>query len=161
MGRIGGQYVVNPTWSQIDKNETDMEILITGTSKAIMIIEGGAREVPEDDCLKAIMIGHKEIGKVTAIIEELPQADRQQGQRTFTAAVPEASIKSKVEQISKKPLADALRTKDKGERYDKVDVARKQAIESIITADVKAKDAKAADKMEKDVKGAFELLSTI
>src|SRR4051812_23295953 len=55
MGRIAGQYVVNPTWTQIETGETDMEILITGTKKAIMMVEGGAREVPEADVLEAIL----------------------------------------------------------------------------------------------------------
>src|SRR6185436_6725336 len=73
MGRVAGQYVVNPTWSQIDKGETDMEILIAGTKNAIMMVEGGAREVPEDQFLEAILRGHQEIKKVTAIIDELRQ----------------------------------------------------------------------------------------
>src|SRR3954470_10580030 len=55
MGRIGGQWTVNPTWAQIDKGETDLEILICGTKNAIMMVEGGAREVPEDQILEAIV----------------------------------------------------------------------------------------------------------
>jgi polyribonucleotide nucleotidyltransferase len=158
MGRIGGKYVVNPTWSQVDKRETDMEILISGTKKAIMMIEGGAREIPEDDVLQAIMIGHKEIGKVTDIIEELRKLTGSKPKRQFTAAVVDASIKSKVETHSKAALADALRTKDKAARYAKVDLAKKQVLEALVTADAKAKDKDAAEKLEGDIKSAFELL---
>ena len=54
MGRIEANYVVNPTWEQVDSGETDMEILITGTKNAIMMVEGGAREVPEDRSSKPL-----------------------------------------------------------------------------------------------------------
>src|SRR6476620_11601972 len=69
MGRINGEYVVNPTWNQIEKGETDLEILICGTDKAIMMVEGGAREVPEEECLEAIIRGHNEIKNVVKIVE--------------------------------------------------------------------------------------------
>src|SRR4051812_23971509 len=64
MGRIGGKLVVNPTWAQVDTGETDMEIFIAGTKKAIMMVEGGAREVPESEVLEAIVHGHAEIKKL-------------------------------------------------------------------------------------------------
>src|SRR3954467_1249691 len=68
MGRIQGQLVVNPTWTQVDTGETDMEILIAGTKNAIMMVEGGAREASEEDALAAIMQGHREIKKVVEVI---------------------------------------------------------------------------------------------
>src|SRR3954468_20342980 len=71
MGRIDGKYIVNPTWTQVESGETDMEILIAGTKNAIMMVEGGAREIPEDQVLEAIIRGHQEIKKVTAIVDEL------------------------------------------------------------------------------------------
>jgi polyribonucleotide nucleotidyltransferase len=158
MGRVGGQYVVNPTWAQIDKGETDMEILITGTKNAIMMVEGGAREIPEAEVLEAIVRGHKEIQRVVQIVEELRKLTGSKPKRTFTAAVTEASIKQKVEQQSKSALMDALRTKEKGARYDKVDAAKAAAVEALVPASLKESKPDAAAKLTKDVKGAFELL---
>jgi polyribonucleotide nucleotidyltransferase len=157
MGRIGGQYVVNPTWQQIDKGETDMEILIAGTKNAIMMVEGGAREVPEDQVLGAILKGHEEIKKVVAIIEEL-QKKCGKPKREFKPAVPEASLKTKVEQHAKATLQKALRTKDKGERYSMVDDAKKACVEALVPADLAKSDPAGAEKLKKDVKAAFELL---
>ncbi|MCM2321909.1 MAG: polyribonucleotide nucleotidyltransferase [Oligoflexia bacterium] len=157
MGRVNGQYVVNPTWDQIDKGETDMEIMIAGTKNAIMMVEGGAREVPEADVLEAIIRGHNEIKKVVQIIEELRKLCGK-AKREFTPAAVEASIKQKVEQHAKQALHTALRTKDKGARYDMVDNAKKAAIEAIVTADLKEKNPEAAKKMEGEVKSTFELL---
>jgi polyribonucleotide nucleotidyltransferase len=157
MGRINGQYVVNPTWNQIDSGETDMEIMIAGTKNAIMMVEGGAREVPEAECLEAIVRGHNEIKKVVAIIEELVKKAGKP-KREFKPAKIEASITSQVEAHAKSLLQKALRTQDKGTRYDLVDEAKKATIAAIVTDAVKAKDAAAAAKMESEVKNAFELL---
>lgn len=47
VGRINGKYIINPTMAQ--QKESDMEIFIAGTEKAIMMVEGGAQEAPEDE----------------------------------------------------------------------------------------------------------------
>ncbi len=157
MGRIGGEFVVNPTWSQIDKGETDLEIMISGTKNAIMMVEGGAREVPEADCLEAIVRGHKEIQKVTAIIEELRQMCGKP-KREFSAPTIPADTKSLVEKFATEGLKKALRTKEKHARYDLVDETKAKTLAAIVTEEVKAKDSDAAKKLEADVKAYFELL---
>jgi len=158
MGRVNGQFVVNPTWAQIEKGESDLEILITGTDKAIMMVEGGAREVHEDICLEAIVKGHNEIKKVVKIIEELRKLTGSKPKREVKSVDVEPSLKAKVDAAAKAGLTQALRTKDKGERYDLVDATRKKTLEAIVTADMKAKDKDAAGKLEAETKTAFELL---
>ncbi len=157
MGRVNGQFVVNPTWTQIDKGETDLEIMITGTKNAIMMVEGGAREAKEEDCLEAIVRGHNEIKKVCAIIDELRKLCGKPKREFVAAAVP-ADIKSSVEKHAKGDLNKALRTKDKHQRYDMVKAARKATVAAIVTDAVKAKDKDAAAKMESEVKSTFDLL---
>jgi polyribonucleotide nucleotidyltransferase len=157
MGRIGGKLVVNPTWAQIDSGETDLEIMITGTKNAIMMVEGGAHEVPEMDCLAAIVHGHNEIKKVCAVIDELRKLCGKP-KREFKAAEVSADIKGSVEKHAKGALGKALRTKDKHERYNLVKATRKATVEAIVTDAVKSKDADAAKKMEGEVKATFDLL---
>ncbi|MBC7692519.1 MAG: polyribonucleotide nucleotidyltransferase [Methylotenera sp.] len=157
MGRVNGKYVVCPTWAQIETGETDMEIMIAGTKNAIMMVEGGAREVAEADALAAIVQGHSEIKKLCGIVEEL-RTKAGKPKRAFSPAVIETSIKDAVEKHAKAGLVTALKTKDKGERSDMTASLRKATVEAIVTADVKAKDANAASKLEKDVKASFELL---
>ena len=158
MGRMNGELVVNPTWSQIDKGETDMEILIAGTKNAIMMVEGGAREIPEADVLEAILRGHAEIKKVCAVIDELRKLTGNKPKREFVAAVTEASIKEKVEKLAKAGLTTALKTKDKGARYDLVDATRKSTIEALVPASLKESKPADAQKLEDQVKGGFDLL---
>jgi polyribonucleotide nucleotidyltransferase len=158
MGRVDGKYVVNPTWDQIDTQATDMEIMICGTKKAIMMIEGGAREVPEANVLEAILIGHKEICRVVGIVDELRALTGNKAKRAFTPAKVDDSIVSQVEKHAKAQLIKALNTKDKHERYDLVDASKKATIEAIVTTDLKDKNPKEAEKLTTDVKTTFELL---
>jgi len=124
MGRIQGQYVINPTWSQIDTQQTDMEVLIAGTKNAIMMVEGGAREVPEEDLLEAIIRGHQEIKKVIETVEELRKLCGRP-KRQFTPVTLPSDVKSKVEAQAKDALQKALKTKEKSVRKDKITEAKK------------------------------------
>src|SRR4051812_12052516 len=157
MGRVNGQYVINPTWTQIEKGETDLEILIAGTKNAIMMVEGGAREVPETEVLEAIVRGHAEVKRVTQIIEELRKLAGKE-KRQFKAAVTEQSIKDKVEKFAKGDVMKALKTKVKADRYSMMDAAKKATIESMIPAGLEKSDPAAYAKQKTDVKAAFELL---
>ena len=157
MGRIEGKYVVNPTWDQVETNVTDMEIFIAGTKNAIMMVEGGAREIPEKEVLEAIVIGHGEIKRVVAIIEDLVKLAGKP-KREFKAAGVSADVKGLVEKHAKATLEKALRTKDKGSRYDMTDEAKKTTVAAIVTEAAKKADPSAAGKLESEVKTAFELL---
>ena len=68
MGRINGEFVVNPTKSQLE--ETDLNIVVAGTKDAILMVEGGAEEVPEDIILEVIMAAHEEIKKIVEALHE-------------------------------------------------------------------------------------------
>ena len=157
MGRVNGEFVVNPTWSQIESGETDMEILITGTQKAIMMVEGGAREVPEDQILQAILHGHAEIKKVTVMVEELRKLCGRP-KRAFTPAKLDASIKTQVEQSAKAALQKALKTKDKQARYNLVDEAKSAAVAICAPASLVESKPEEAKKRQVEAKAAFDLL---
>jgi polyribonucleotide nucleotidyltransferase len=69
IGRIGGEFVLMPSHSQLE--ESDLDLILSGTRTAITMIEGFAREMPEADMLQAILWGHKHIITVVEMIEEL------------------------------------------------------------------------------------------
>ncbi len=71
VGRIDGEMVLMPSHSQLE--ESDLDLILSGTRTAITMIEGFAREMPEDQMLKAILWGHKHIVTVIEMIEELRQ----------------------------------------------------------------------------------------
>jgi polyribonucleotide nucleotidyltransferase len=157
MGRVNGEFVVNPTWEQIDKGETDLEIFIAGTKNAIMMVEGGAREVPEADVLEAIVKGHEEIKKLVEIVAELKRLCGKE-KRSFTPAVLEPSIKSQVEKLAKADLTTALNTKEKHSRYALADAAKEKTIAALVPETLVQSDPAKAEQVKKDAKTAFELL---
>ena len=71
VARIDGQFVGFPTHEQLE--ESDMDIIISGTEGAVTMIEGFAREVPEDEMLAAIEFGHGVCKEVIGLMKELAQ----------------------------------------------------------------------------------------
>ncbi|NUO18232.1 polyribonucleotide nucleotidyltransferase [bacterium] len=69
MGYVEGEFVVNPTFKQLD--ESKLDVVVSGTAESIMMIEGIAKLVDEDTFLKAIEIAHSEIKKIVGLQEEL------------------------------------------------------------------------------------------
>ena len=72
VAKINGEFVINPTNTQLADAEIDM--IIAGTAKDIMMVEGEMQEVSEAEMLKAIQVGHEEIKKLCALQEELATA---------------------------------------------------------------------------------------
>ncbi len=72
VGRIGGEFVVNPTISELEHSEIDL--VVSGTRDAIMMVEAGARIVPEDVMAEAILFGHRALQPLIDVQEELVRA---------------------------------------------------------------------------------------
>ncbi len=68
IGRVGGELIAMPTHSQLEAS--DLDLVVSGTRKAITMIEGFAREMVEDQMLQAILTGHKYIVEIVDLIEE-------------------------------------------------------------------------------------------
>ena len=68
VGRVGGQLVAMPTYDQLE--ESDLDLVVAGTKSAITMIEGFAREMPEEEMLKAILFAHEHIRRIVEAIEQ-------------------------------------------------------------------------------------------
>ena len=75
VGRIGGEFVVNPTHSQMAESELDL--IVAGTRDAIMMVEAGAKILPESVMADAIMFGHRALQPVIELQERAPGRGRQ------------------------------------------------------------------------------------
>jgi DNA polymerase III epsilon subunit family exonuclease len=72
VGRIDGEFVVNPTYSQLEKS--DLDLVVSGTRDAIMMVEAGSNLLPEDVMAEAILFGHRAIQPLIDLQEELQKA---------------------------------------------------------------------------------------
>lgn len=67
VGRVDGRFVINPVLAQAEKS--DMHLVVAGTKDAVMMVEAGAKEVPEEVILEAISFGHETVKEIVAFIE--------------------------------------------------------------------------------------------
>jgi DNA polymerase III epsilon subunit family exonuclease len=72
VGRINGEFVVNPTYEQLAESELDL--IVSGTRDAIMMVEAGVKLLPEDVMAEAILFGHRELQPVIDLQEQLREA---------------------------------------------------------------------------------------
>lgn len=69
IGRIDGEFIVNPTFAQ--QEESDLDLRIAGTKDAILMVECGANEIPEDVMVQALQFGHQSIQPIVALQEKM------------------------------------------------------------------------------------------
>jgi len=72
VGRVNGEFIVNPTHNQV--SESDIELVVAGTADSIMMVEGEAKEVSEEELLAALKFAHNEIKKIVQLQLELREA---------------------------------------------------------------------------------------
>jgi polyribonucleotide nucleotidyltransferase len=72
VGLIDGEFVINPSFEQME--QSDLDLRLAGTRNAIVMVECGANEVPEDTMVRALEFGHKAIQPLIDLQEQLRQA---------------------------------------------------------------------------------------
>ncbi|MDY5440927.1 MAG: polyribonucleotide nucleotidyltransferase [Candidatus Enteromonas sp.] len=126
VGRVNGELIIDPTEEQ--KKASDIDLAVAGTEEAIMMVEAGAAEVPEEEMLDAIMFGFEAIKKLCAwqktIIAEIGKPKRE---IQLYAADP--AIKADIESRIGERLKKAISIVDKLERQDAVDALKKEIID--------------------------------
>ncbi|NMC57338.1 MAG: polyribonucleotide nucleotidyltransferase [Eubacteriaceae bacterium] len=120
MGYKDGELIINPTVEQRDKSE--LELIVSGTKDAIMMVEAGASEVSEELMIQAILTAHEEIKKIVAFQEQIiQQVGKQKKEVQFH--LPSDEIVARVAQIGKDKMDAALRNRDKTAREEAVEQA--------------------------------------
>ena len=123
VGRIDGQFVINPTQEQL--KVSTLNITVAGSETAILMVEGGAQEAPEEDVLDAIMFGHETIKELVAfqkkIIEEVGKPKR----TLIFPEIPE-EIKTAIYAYAERPLKEAIFNPDKLTREAHMEEVRKE-----------------------------------
>tara|TARA_B100000029_G_scaffold443195_1_gene462116 strand:+ start:507 stop:2714 length:2208 start_codon:yes stop_codon:yes gene_type:complete len=136
VGFVEGEIIINPTFSE--RKVSDLDLIIAGSSDAIMMVEAGAKEVPEDTMLKALEEGHAAIRTIVAEIEKMAaEIGKQKAVVEGTSVDP--SIKGEIETQVLAPLTEAMRVKDKIENYAQVDRVYDSLLESIPEDDTERK----------------------
>jgi polyribonucleotide nucleotidyltransferase len=108
-----GEYMCNPTLAQYESG--GMDIVIAGTADAVMMVEGGGKELDEEEFLGAVEFAHAEIRKIVAAIDELARKSAKP-KRSYPVASVDSDLDKWVRKNFAKDVAKAMRTVDKQKR---------------------------------------------
>lgn len=126
IGMVDGQFIVNPSLEQ--REASTMHLVVSGTKEAIMMVEAGGQEVPEDTILDAIMFAHEEIKKIVEFIEEIVKEVGKPKMEIELYKVPE-DIEAAVREYAEDKMRAAIQTYDKMERLDNMDAVEAETKE--------------------------------
>ena len=141
VGRIQGKFVANPTIQQMA--ESDMDIVVAGTRDAILMVEGGAEFVSEDEMLEAVFFGHQAFQPLIDMQERLREAAGKV-KRECPVVEKNEELERKVEELAAERLDKAVRIRAKHERRDAIAQVREETL-AALAGDFEGQEAQAGD----------------
>ncbi len=118
VGLVDGEYVINPDAEQREKSR--LNLALSGTKDAVMMVEAGANELTEEEMLGAILFGHEEIKRIVAWIEEIQKEVGKPKQNIELRHAPE-ELEKEVREYSADKIAYIYDTFDRQEREARED----------------------------------------
>jgi polyribonucleotide nucleotidyltransferase len=129
VGKIDGQFVINPTISQLDKSELDL--VVAGTIDSIVMVEGEAKEISERDMVEAIKFAHEYIKKICEVQIEIAKEVGKPKRELVKEEIPERIVND-VKEIAEPKIKELNRTPlKKLERKEKMDAILLETIEAL------------------------------
>jgi polyribonucleotide nucleotidyltransferase len=131
VGRVDGQWVLNPTFQQLEVSDLDM--VVAGTRDSIMMVEGGALELPEEQIAEALAFAQRGIAELVGMQGELV---RQAGtnKMTWTRVEPPAELAARVREVVGERVREALNLPEKSERAQALAALRATVTEQLAEA---------------------------
>lgn len=128
VGRIGGQFIVNPTYTQLQ--QSDMDVTVAGTEDSIVMVEGEAKEISEEDMLAALAFAHQSIKQLCALqvemMKEVGRQKRRPPEKPDTSALVNAVqeiVGNRIVELAHTPLLKEERTARTQAIYKEVQAA--------------------------------------
>ena len=118
VGRVAGELIANPTREQMAAS--DLDIIVSGSKEAVMMVEGEADLISEDDMLEAIFFGHNALQPLIELQSRL-QALVGVSKRAFEVAKADVELEAKITPLAAERLKAASKIRSKQERYAAID----------------------------------------
>ncbi len=132
IGFVEGEYVLNPTTTQLESSRLDL--VVAGTSKAVLMVESEADLLSEDEMLGAVTFGHQQMQAAIQAIEQLTEKAGKPKWDWQAPAKPEG-VAEKVEALAKNDLAEAYSHTEKAARREAIGKVRDAVIEKLCPED--------------------------
>jgi len=155
VGRVNGQFVANPTLAQ--RAEADLDIVMAASRDAIVMVEGGAREVSESVMVDALLFGQAAVRGLLDAQEALARDAGAKPKRSFDPPKNDADLRAKVKALTWEKVREAYGRHEKHDRYGRLSEIKKELLEQLraeAAGDAAALASLAA--REKEIKGYYE-----
>ena len=129
VGYVDGEYIINPTIAQREKSR--LNITVSGTKDAIMMVEAGADILSEEEVLNAILFAHEEIKSICNFIETIREEIGKEKSEVIIKQRDEDLFNAIIE-FGKEQIISALRTPNKMEREENLDKITKEILEKFL-----------------------------
>ncbi|MDE2353395.1 MAG: polyribonucleotide nucleotidyltransferase [Betaproteobacteria bacterium] len=135
VGYADGQYILNPTATELTTSQ--MNLVVAGTSEAVLMVESEATELPEDVMLGAVVFGHQQMQVAIDAINEL--AD-EAGKEPWDWQAPakDDALVARIEEMALNDLKEAYRIRAKQARTERIGEIRAKVLEAVLPADANA-----------------------
>ena len=132
VGYANGQYLLNPTATELTTSQ--MDLVVAGTERAVLMVESEAQQLPEDVMLGAVMFGHEQMQVVIQAINEMADAVGAPAWDWAAPAKDEALI-AQISSLAEAELGKAYAIRSKQARTDAVNAIRDKVLAAVITPD--------------------------
>ncbi|MDR1136388.1 MAG: polyribonucleotide nucleotidyltransferase [Clostridiales Family XIII bacterium] len=126
IGIVDGRFVINPT--QPEREKSTLHMVVSGTRDAIMMVEAGAKEIPEELILDGIMFAHEEIKKIIEFIDDIV-AEVGKPKKEVRIYTPPQDVEEAVKGFASDKMREAIKTFDKLERLANMDAVEAETKE--------------------------------
>ena len=130
VGRVNGEFIINPTPAELE--ESDIDLTVAGTKKAINMVEAGSKEVSEEDMLDALMFGHEAVKELCEFEEKIISEIGEEKMEYEHLEISD-ELREEVTSLVGDKLDKALRIKDKLEKYAAIDAVKEEIVEKYTT----------------------------
>jgi polyribonucleotide nucleotidyltransferase len=141
---VEGKLIANPTYQE--QENSDCELLISASKDAIVMVEGEANEMSEDDLIAAIQFGHESVQGVLELIEKIREAVGKE-KWPFQAHKRDEKIDTRVKEVGLQKVIEACNIAEKHPRYGRFSEIKKEVVAEL---------AAEFPDLEGDIKGAYE-----
>jgi polyribonucleotide nucleotidyltransferase len=129
LGRIDGEYMINPTPQDLE--ESDLDLIVAGSRGSIVMVEGGANQIPEDEMLAALKYAHDALQPIIDAIETL-QSKAGKEKIVPPEAEDRSALESRIRSLAADRLAEAFQIKEKKARSTAVKAIEKEVRDQIL-----------------------------
>ena len=143
VGKLADKLVINPLYEQLEAAE--LELFVSGKSDAVMSVEGGAHEIPEDEVIEAIIFAHEEIKEIVKLQEGLVSLCGKPTREYQTKKINE-SLNTKIRDFATSRVRESIGMEDKLARENFLEQVKVDVLSEVLGGDLADDDVVGVEK---------------